>query len=150
MLTKRSLLAAAALSAAFAFSAPALAMKIDGFLKVPDIPGESISGGSGGWIELESISFGDGRRGARPASKGGGAANITLKRGVHSDALDRAARVKTKFPWATLRVTDSTARAGYIEYKLENVYISSYQTGAASASEPPTESVSFVYQKISW
>lgn len=144
MLTKRAFLAAA--TAAVAFPAPASAMKIDGFLKVPDIPGEARSGGTDGWIEVTSVSFG-GR--ARPAGKGAGVSNITLKRGVHSAALERAARVKTKFPWATLRVSDSSARAGYIEYKLENVYISSYQTSSAGArSDIPTETLSLNFDKI--
>lgn len=127
-----------------------------GYMKVGDIKGESTSAGDEHEIEFDIA--------AAKVYEGRKYANITLKRGITSSALEEAAKTRAVISWATI-VDDSTGKT--VRYELENCRVTSYSVSGAtlsfetvkihyvvqdedhSAADRPTEEVAFYYNKAS-
>lgn len=137
-------------------------MAFDAFLKIKGVDGESTDDKHSNWIEILSYSHGVSQMGSGSVSSGGGR---SAERCDHSDfsivkTLDKAT------PKLNLYCSDGThvpevkvelCRAGgakekYMEYKLEDVIISSVRPGgsAQGGEALPLEEVSFNYGKITW
>jgi type VI secretion system secreted protein Hcp len=132
------------------------------FLQVEGIPGGSTDENHQGWIEIESFSFGVHQTIAGTPSSGSGR---TTQGCSHQDftiskIIDKASPKLALFcctgehlPNIKLQV----CRAGgdkmkYMEYKMEDVIISSITSpgSAGSGDSVPTESISFNFAKIRW
>jgi type VI secretion system secreted protein Hcp len=132
-------------------------MKIDGFLKVPDIPGDSQDPGHEDEIDLLSFSLNTrvhveaGPAGA-PASRAFTGELVVVKSTDSTSPIFRdAAATGTSYPNTVLsgRKTSDDEKVEYLTITLEDAIVVSYDTGAGG-EEAPTESVSFTYQKIEW
>jgi len=138
-------------------------MGIDAFLKIDGIPGESSDDREKNTIEI--LSFSSGVSQATTISKsshGGGSSGRADFDDFHIvKALDKSS------PKLALACADGTHikevvlslyRSGgdklkYMEYKLQNCIISSYQPSGSSGAHDesiPLESISFNYGKIQW
>jgi type VI secretion system secreted protein Hcp len=132
----------------------------DAFLKIQGIDGESTDDKHKNWIEVLSFSWGVSQPSAGSRSSGGAASG---QRPDHSDfsivkSLDKASPLLFKecntgkhVGTVTLALCrNSGKKAQYMEYKMEETYISGVRPGgAAQGSEPlPLEEVSFNYGKI--
>ncbi len=136
------------LSAAIAAIILSGAAHAAGYLKIGDIKGESpvAAGSRGGQIEVESWSWGATNAAAKPSKRGPGVLKVSMKRGDQSERLQRAHTSRSPISSLTLTVDqDGTA----LTYKMKNVFITSYQTGA-SASAAPMEQIAFNYTEIEW
>jgi type VI secretion system secreted protein Hcp len=134
-------------------------MAFDAFLKIDGLPGESTDDKHKDWIEVLSYSWGVSQSASRSASTSGGASS---ERADFQDfsivkAMDKAS---PKLALACAQgkhfkdVALELCRAGgdklkYMEYKLEEVIVSSASVGGGGGGEP-TESVTFNYGKINW
>lgn len=125
------------------------------FLKLDGIRGESTDKTHKGEIEISSFSIGT--NGAAHGSGGGGGAGkvsfssftITKQIDKASPLLFRAAATGKHFDKATVVFVRKAGRGQqeYLEYKLSQVLISSFQDGT-SGSGRPTEQISFNFAKI--
>jgi type VI secretion system Hcp family effector len=125
------------------------------FLKLDGIKGESTDKDHKGDIELSSFSIGAG--GAQHGSGGGGGAGkvsfqsftITKKLDKASPALFKAAATGVHFKEATIVFARKAGKGqmDYLEYKLDQVLISSIQDGT-SQKAAPIEQVTFNFAKI--
>ncbi|MCB9897640.1 MAG: type VI secretion system tube protein Hcp [Planctomycetes bacterium] len=137
-------------------------MAFDAFLKIDGVPGESTDSSHKDWIEILSFSHGLFQQSSGSMSSGGGAG---AERCDHSPftivkQLDKASpliALKCCSGEHIKNVTVSLNRAGgdkvqYMEYKLTDVLITSYQPGgsAGGSSSLPVEEVAFTYGKVEW
>ncbi len=134
----------------------------DAFLKIATIPGESTDDKHKDWIEILSYSFGMSQPASITSSSAGGAASeranfqdfqITHHLDKASPKLSQACATGEHLKDVTLEL----CRAGgqkvkYFEVKMEEVIVSSVQSGGAGGGgdDVPTESVAFNYGKIKW
>ncbi|MEW6381899.1 MAG: type VI secretion system tube protein Hcp [bacterium] len=134
-------------------------MAFDAFLKIDGIEGESTDDKHKGWIEILSYNWGVSQTASATASSSGGAAS---ERANFQDfsvvkMLDKATpklALACSSGQHIKEITLELCRAGgdkvpYMEYKMNEVLISSYSVGGAGGGEP-TESLSFNYAKIQW
>ncbi len=144
---------------AVAAAAPGIdVLAVDMFLKIEGIDGESTAaGGHSDWIEIESFSWGASRP---PTStrrtRGGGRTSfsdlsVVKKVDAASPNLYLACASGKHYPSATLQIR----KAGegpvlYMEYRLENVRISSVSVSSSEGSAEPVEEVTLSYGKIVW
>lgn len=167
-----------ALASAIALFAGAANAAFTGYLKLPDIDGESKNAGGEHEVEYDlagakapsatganqTLSAGANRsetikggqatvlgvrwngRDAAPAKGRAGTANVTLKRGVLSQSLQRLQHENRMIPSLTLTVGEGRNAA---TYKLERVFVKSWST-SGDADDRPTEEVAFYYNKISF
>ena len=135
-------------------------MAFDCFLKIAEVPGESTDEAHKEWIEVLSYSWGISQSGATSVSSHG---SLTAARADFADfsimkALDKAS---PKIAQACADGTHFTTvevklhRAGgtkelFMEYKLTDVIVSSYQPSGSGGGEVPMESISFSYGKAQW
>jgi type VI secretion system secreted protein Hcp len=137
-------------------------MAFDCFLKIETIPGESADDKHKDWIEVLSYSTGISQSSSGSSSTAGarssGRADFSDFSVVH--VLDKASpklalacakgeHIKT----VTLTLNRATgSKEPYMEYKLEDVLVSSVRVGGSSSSSEalPLEEVSFNYGKITW
>lgn len=137
-------------------------MAIDCFLKIQTIPGESTDDKHQEWIEILSFSFGVSQSSSGSTSTSGGRSGgrADFSDFVATHLLDKAS---PKLAISCCKgehiqtVTLSLNRAGgnkeeYMEYKMEDVLITSLSTSGQSGSEGalPIETISFNYGKITW
>ncbi|MCK5747976.1 MAG: hypothetical protein KAH44_17290, partial [Oricola sp.] len=87
----------------------------------------------------------NGRDGA-PAKGRAGTANVTLKRGVLSQSLQRLQREQRTIPALTIVAGEGRNAT---TYKLERVLVKSWSTGGSSNAQP-TEEVTLYCNKISF
>ena|SRR3989344_5988392 len=137
--------------------AQAQAASADYFLKLDGIDGESTDESHKGEIDVMSWSWGETQIGTS-AGGGGGAGKVSMQ-DVHFTMSMGKATPKLMLAVAKgehIRDAIITARKGsgreareYLVIKLENVMVSSYQTGASSG-QLPTEQVSLNFAKIQW
>ena len=135
-------------------------MAFDAFLKLEGIDGESTDSKHAKCVEVLSFSWGLSQPSAGSRSSGGAAGG---QRADFHDfsivkALDKASPKLflhcangTHIPTVTLQLCRATGNKDtYMEYKLENVLVSSYRPGGScQGGEPlPLEEVSFNYGKI--
>ncbi len=131
----------------------------DCFLKIDGIPGESTDEKHKDWIEVMSYSHGVSQMAGGDRSTGGAA---TGGRCDHQDfsivkTLDKASPTLDLFcckgthiknvAVELCRATDNKEK--YMEYKMEDVIISSVSIGGGGGGIP-TESVTFNYGKLTW
>lgn len=133
-------------------------MKIDGFLKVPDIPGESKKSGHEDEIEILSVSFG---MELHVLSQLGGSGSgrvemrdLLLKMSLGEaarQAMEKAASSKKKFPEVRLTLAkNGSAKSKYLSITMKDAIVSSYSTNSVPGSASAEESVSFTFQEIIW
>lgn len=129
------------------------AARVDYFLKVDDIDGESTNDRHKNEIEIESFSWGATQSGT--GASGGGAGKVsfqdihfTMKTGKASPKLMLACATGEHIKEVVLTGEVSGKKGQkFLEIKMEDVLISSFQQGSSSG-EYPTESVSMNFAKI--
>jgi len=134
-------------------------MAFDAFIKIDGIPGESTDDKHKDWIEVLSYSFGVSQMASATASSSGGA---SAERANFQDfsivkTLDKASPKLTLACASGQHIKEITVelcRAGgdkvaYMEYKMNEVIISSVSVGGGGGGEP-TESLTFNFGKIQW
>lgn len=135
-------------------------MALDAFLKIDGIPGESTDDKHKEWIEILAYSWGAAQPVSRSASTSGGAASARAD--FHDFHVTKTLDKST--PKLALACADGThikeviielCRAGgdklkYMEYKMNDVIISSISSGGTRGDDVPTEELAFNYGKISW
>jgi len=133
-------------------------LAVDMFLKIEGIDGESTAaGGHVDWIEIESFSWGASRPSTSTGrTRGGGRASFSdmsvVKRiDAASPNLYLACASGKRYPSATLQIRKAgEGPVPYMEYRLENVRISSVSVSSSEGSAEPVEEVTLSYGKIVW
>jgi type VI secretion system secreted protein Hcp len=133
--------------------------QVDYFLKVEGVEGESTDEKHKGEIDLESWSWGETNSGSFSQGGGGGAGKVVMQDFHFVKKLDKASPVLF-ISCATgkhIKKAILTARkAGgkqedYLKVTMEDVLISSYQTGGSAHSDVvPTDQFSINFSKIEW
>jgi type VI secretion system Hcp family effector len=131
----------------------------DCFLNIEGIPGESTDDKHKDWIEVMSYSSGVSQMAGGDRSTGGAA---TQGRCDHQDisivkTLDKASPTLNLFccqgkhiPKVVIELCRATGnKEKYMEYKMEDVIISSVSVGGGGGGLP-TESMTFNYGKLTW
>jgi len=131
----------------------------DCFLKIEGIPGESTDDKHKDWIEVLSYSHGVSQMAGGDRSTGGAA---TEGRCSHQDfsivkTLDKASPTLDLFCCNGTHIKNvavelcraTGAKEKYMEYKMQDVIISSVSVGGGGGGLP-TESVTFNYGKLTW
>lgn len=125
----------------------ARAASVDYFLKIDGIEGESTADGHKGEIEIQSFSWGVTRS---PGSSSPVLVDISVAKGIDKSStklMEVCARGQ-HIPKAVLTCRKAGGGADYYKVTLENVLISSYQTGGSSSDVVPTDQISFNFTKI--
>lgn len=161
---KRILTALSAV-ACLAAAAPAFA-GVSGYVKIPDIDGESKSAEAPKGVEVLDVKWDSATRANSASSSGSarsalaaataetvsppaaGNVTLTLPKGFAGrDALQRAYRGKTEIPVLEFATPTGDGARAYLKYKLERCFIKSWST-SGDADDRPTEEVAFYYNKI--
>lgn len=133
-------------------------MSTNTYLQIEPIKGESTDEVHKDWIELLSFSHGVSQPTSGPSGTGGRAAsradfqNLTVVKLVDKASVDLNLYCAqgTHIAKLVLDVCQETGeKVCYWKYELENVMVSSVQV-SGGGSDRATESVSFVYDIISW
>jgi type VI secretion system secreted protein Hcp len=134
----------------------ASAAQVDMFLQIEGINGESTDDatGTGGWIQVDSWSWGATNPGTSADTKTGAAAgkvshsDFTITKTIDSTSpkLYEDCAAGQHFPSVTIEVANPNNHQEYWKITLTDVIISSFKAGGSN--ENPTESVSFTYEKI--
>jgi len=128
---------------------------VDYFLKLEGVPGESTDAAHKGEIDLLSFSWGETQTAARTA--GAGAGKVQAQDFSFVKKTDKSSPVlfigcATGAHYKTAIVTARKAggkQVDYLVFKMNDVLISSYQTGGSSGSDVvPTEQFSFNFAKL--
>ena len=130
----------------------------DCFLKIDGIPGESTDEGHKEWIEVMSYSHAVQQMSGGDRSTGGAASggrcdhqdfSIAKTLDKTSPTLDLFCCNGTHIKNVVVELCRATGKKEkYMEYKMEDVIISSVSTGGGGGV--PTESVTFNYGKMTW
>jgi type VI secretion system secreted protein Hcp len=133
--------------------------RVDYFLKLDGIDGESVSRGHEKWIEIESFSWGE----SNPTSlgtSGGGAGTGKVQMQDFSFVMPFSKASPQLFlkcasgeHIASAVLSASSPEGGrgqdFLKFALTDVLVSSYQTGGASGEEPvPFDQVTLAFAKI--
>jgi type VI secretion system secreted protein Hcp len=131
----------------------------DCFLKIDGIPGESTDDKHKDWIEVMSYSSGVSQMAGGDRSTGGAASggrcdhqdfSIVKTLDKASPTLDLFCCNGTHIKNVVVELCRATGnKEKYMEYKMEDVIISSVSIGGGGG-DIPTESVTFNYGKITW
>jgi type VI secretion system secreted protein Hcp len=135
-------------------------MASDIFLKVKGIDGESTDKGHEKWMEIESFSWGAHQAASSRVSTAGGGTSARADFGdlsivkmldSASPNLALACASGQHIDEVTLELQRAAgeSKVKYMEYKLNDVIISSISVGGGGNSVP-VETLSFNYAKISW
>ncbi len=131
--------------------------KVNAFLAIDGIEGESTDAIHPKTIEIESWSFGE-TQSTTISSGGAGAGKVSMQ-DFHfvtktidksSPKLFLAGATGEHIKDATLFVRKAGSSSDYLQIKLSDILVSSYQTGGSSSSDIPTESVSLNFAKIEY
>ncbi|MEP7222368.1 MAG: type VI secretion system tube protein Hcp [Novosphingobium sp.] len=130
--------------------------QVDFFLKIDGIDGESTDDKHKGEIDVESFSWGVSNGGTFATGGGGGAGKAALE-DIHFTSFVSKASPKLMVACAqgkhiksavlVVRKAGTEQQEAYT-VKLEDVLISSYQSGAHESSPRPTDQFSLNYAKI--
>lgn len=107
----------------------------DYLLELDGIKGESKQEGHKDWIEIASVSW------------GANTAAITRQSSRCSAEIKKAADQRRVFD--KVRIDQRKPDGSYLQYELENVLITSYQTSSSSGARP-MESLSINFTKITY
>lgn len=131
------------------------AAAVDYFIKIDGVDGSTSAPGRPGTIEVLSWSWGETRSSAHGSGGGGGAGKVqmqdfhfTMKVNKASPKLMLAVATGERLPSATLVGVRRTDGRQFLEIKLSDLLVSSYQTGASSGDVVPTDQVSLNFTKI--
>ncbi|HZV74781.1 MAG TPA: type VI secretion system tube protein TssD [Conexibacter sp.] len=125
------------------------------FLKLDGVKGESTDKAHKGEIDISSFSIGA-NGGTHASGGGGGAGKVTFSSFTITKRIDKASpllfRAAATGQHYKEAVVSFARKAGgkqldYLEYKMSQVLISSFQDGG-SQSQVPTEQISFSFAKI--
>jgi type VI secretion system secreted protein Hcp len=130
--------------------------QVDYFLKVAEIKGESTDEKHKGEIEVESFSWGATQSGTAGHGGGGGAGKVSFQDFHFTHRFDKASPVLAQacatgqhFKEATLFVRKAGGgQQEYLNIKLEDSIVSSYQLGGSGGDVTPTDSFSLNFAKI--
>ncbi len=134
-------------------------MAVDMFLKIDGIEGESTDNRHKGTIEISSFSWGVSNTSTRGGGGGGGAGKVNFQDLSFMSRVSKASPVLflacckgNHIPKATLfvRKAGGEQQDYFVRVLLEEVLVSSYQTGGSSGEDSPTESFSLNYTKIEY
>lgn len=131
------------------------AAAVDYFLKIDGIPGESTDDRHKDWINIESFSWGASNTAGHSAGGGGGAGKVVFQDIHFTKILDKAspklmlAVASGQHIKEVILVGQLTGERGqeFLEIKMTDVLISSYQSGGSSGSLP-VDSFSLNFSKI--
>ncbi|MDB6037384.1 MAG: hypothetical protein JWM99_1225 [Verrucomicrobiales bacterium] len=131
-------------------------MAVDMFLKIAGIPGESTDADHKDWIQISSFSFGLSNPGSAGVGRGAAVGRPTHQdlSFIHftdkaSPLLMSACSKGKHIPEATIAVRKAGGnQQDYLQYKLTDVLISSYQTGGSNGGDRPGEEVALNFIKF--
>ena len=139
---------------------PGAASAADCFLRVPDVQGESTDSAHRDWIEIDSFSFGVSNSGTVAAGGGAGAGRASFAPLVIRKHVDKSSPVLFQKAANGAHMHDAVLscsralggrREEYVNIRLTDVLVSSYVIGdAGGGADAPTESISFVYGRITY
>jgi type VI secretion system secreted protein Hcp len=131
-------------------------MAVDYFLKIDGISGESADLKHKNEIQLEAFSWGETRAGGGPTGSGGGAGKVQMQDITFTMTVSKASP-RLLLSCATgkhIKEAVLTARrAGksqqeFLIIKLNDVIVTSYQTGGSAQAEVPFDQLSLGFSKI--
>ncbi len=132
--------------------------QVDYFLKIAGVDGESTDDKHKAEIEVESFSWGEQQSGTAGHGGGAGAGKVIAQDFHFVKKLDKSSPVlmiacATGMHYKSAVLTARKAGAGqqqeYLKITMEDVLISSYQTGGASGSDiVPTDQISLNFAKL--
>lgn len=133
-------------------------MPFDCFLKIDGIEGESTDDKHKNWIELLSYSFGCSQAVGSSVSTGGARSGerVNIQDFSIMKVLDKASPKLfvnccngTHIKDITVEICRATGeKEKYMEYKLDDVMVTSYQPSGSSGGEIPVESIAFNPAKV--
>ena len=129
------------------------------YMKIDGVEGSSTSENFRSFFDIYSYSWGVSQTATSGHGGGGGAGKVSMN-DIHFSKPAGTASPKLMlfccngkhFPKATMVVTRTMEgqESPYMQFELENVLISSYQTGGDSGGAVPTESLSLNFTKITY
>jgi len=133
--------------------------KVDFFLKIDGIEGESMDAKHAKEIELQSWSWGAMNRGTFSSTMGGGAGKVcmhdfTLSQVIQKSTPKLVKSCATGAHIANALLTCRKAGGGnqpgqeYLKIKFYDILVSHYQTGGHGGDVVPTDSISLNFAKI--
>lgn len=133
-------------------------MAVDMFLKIEGIKGESQDKSHQNEIDIQSYSWGVSQSGTLAFGGGGGAGkaqfqdlHFTSRVSKASPLLFLGCATGEHIKDATLSVRKAGGQQqDFLIIKLNDVLVSSYQTGGSSGGDIPTEQISLNYSKIEY
>ena len=134
-------------------------MAVDMFLKLTEIDGESRDDQYAKWIEIESFSWGESQASTSGVGGGGGAGKVSMQDFHFATGFSKASVTLFLACASGQHIRDATLnlrKAGgdkggetYLTWKLSDVMVSSYQTGASSGgSDVPMDQFSLNFAKV--
>ena len=135
-------------------------MASDIYLKIEGIEGEATDSKHPGWIELQSFSWGATQSASPSASGAGGHAsgradisdfNVMKFADKASPTLFSKCTTGTHIKSATVEVCRATGDGGqqpYMQYKFEDIIVSSFQNAGSGGGGLPSESLSLKFAKV--
>ena len=126
------------------------------FMKLDDVVGESTVKGHENEIEILSWSFGMSNTGSLATGGGGGAGKVTFQDLSLTKFADKASPVlmlstaNGKHYRQAILTLERSGERPFVYYRvtMEDVIVTSFQTGGSASESRPTESVSFVFAKV--
>ena len=131
-------------------------MAVDMFLKISDVKGESKDKQHAGEIEIESFSWGATQLGTSSHGTGAGAGKVSMndfhfvmRNNSSSPTLFLFCANGKHLPEAKLTCRKAGGKQEkFLEVTMNDVLISSYQTGGSGGGEVPMDQISLNYSKI--
>lgn len=130
--------------------------KVDYFLKIDGIPGESPDDKHKDEIQLETWSWGETQGGSHAAGGGGGVGKVAMQDFNFSMVINKASPLlflacaqgkSIKEALLTCRQAGGKQEE-YLKVKFTELLISSYQTGGSGEAVKPIESITFNFTRI--
>lgn len=132
--------------------------QVDYFLKIAEIKGEATDEKHKGEIDIESWSFGETQSGTAGHGGGGGAGKVSFQDFHFTHRFDKASPALVVACASGQHIKEATLfvrKAGggqqeYLNIKIEDSIVSSYQVGASGGEVVPVDSFSINFSKITF
>ena len=128
-------------------------MAFDAFLKIPNIPGDSLSSTYKDWIEIESFSWGE----ERPPSGTGVAVPLEVQLVANSQSasprLFKACADGVNLGTVQLHLTTVSAISApqaFFKWDMENAVLGSYRAGGSTADDTPVDRFSIAFTTLTY